>query len=123
LVGIVGYLLRNLSTESNAYLFDQLLEECRSPYVENEVVRIPIATSSALGIVVPKDRALYDYVYDEQNSKATIIYGYAIVEGKRLSAKEINGLKENEFVKLLEKVDGSFCIVRIACIQAWISTF
>jgi asparagine synthetase B (glutamine-hydrolysing) len=46
LVGIVGYLFKTLN-EGGINLIDNLLDECASPYTENEVIKIAITHTRA----------------------------------------------------------------------------
>ena len=121
MVGIVGYLLKT-STDENLDLFNYMLNECKPPHTESDAVKIVLTPSSALGIVIPKYKALYDYAYDEQGLEAAIIYGYVICEGRRITAKEIIGMNYDEFVRLLEKADGSFSIVKMEGDKLYIAT-
>jgi hypothetical protein len=73
LVGIIGYFLKNNNEET--VLIEQLLNECGSPYVENEIIKTPFVPNKVLGIIVPKERALYDYAYDLREQRGTIKYG------------------------------------------------
>jgi len=120
LVGIVGYFLKNDIEEID--LIEHLLNECASPYVENEVVKIPFAPNKILGIIVPKERALYDYAYDLVEQRGAIIYGYILIDEKRVSAQEVMQMDRNEFYRLLERADGSFLIVKVEKEKVWIAT-
>ena len=71
MVGVVGYLLR--ANSEKEYLIDCMLNECATPYVENEIIKISFTRSKVLGIVVPKNRALYDYVYDLTEQRGVIV--------------------------------------------------
>jgi len=72
MVGIVGYFLRALDNEKGD-LIDHMLQECATPYVENEIVKIPFTHNKVLGIAVPKNSALYDYVYDLTEQRGVIV--------------------------------------------------
>jgi asparagine synthetase B (glutamine-hydrolysing) len=111
MVGVVGYVLK--TSVNDNFILDYMLDECKPAYIESDIVKIVLAPSMSFGIVVPKNRALYDYAYDIKNSKATIIYGYIIDEDKKITAKEVMNMNNSELAKLLEKVDGSFSIVKI----------
>jgi hypothetical protein len=75
-VGIIGYFLKNNNEET--VLIENLLNECGSPYVENEIVKIPFAPNKILGIIVPKERALHDYAYDLREQRGAIVYGTSL---------------------------------------------
>ena len=100
MVGVVGYLLKTLNGEKTN-LIDYLLNECAHSYTENETIKVAFAYNKVIGIVVPKGKALYDYAYDIEESRGVIIYGYVIIEGRRLSAKEVIIMKENEVYEML----------------------
>jgi hypothetical protein len=119
LVGITGYFLKNNNEE--IVLIEHLLNECASPYVENEIVKIPFAPNKILGIIVPKEKALYDYVYDLREQRGAIVYGYILIDERRVSAQEVMQMDKSEFYKLLEKADGSFLIVKVEK-KVWIAT-
>jgi asparagine synthetase B (glutamine-hydrolysing) len=119
LVGVAGYFLRN---NGKIDLIERLLSECASPYIENEVVKISLAPSKSLGIVVPKGRALYDHIYDLVEQRGAITYGYILVGEKRVSAREVMSMDENEFYRTLEKADGSFLIVKVEKEKIWVAT-
>jgi hypothetical protein len=120
LVGIIGYFLKNSNEE--IVPMEHLLNECASPYVENEIVKIPFAPNKILGIVVPKERALYDYAYDLREQRGAIVYGYILIDERRTSAQEVMQMDKSEFYKLLEKADGSFLIVKVEKEKVWIAT-
>jgi len=121
MVSTTGYFLRALDNERRD-LIDCMLQECATPYVENEIVKIPFTHNKVLGIVVPKNRALYDYVYDLMEQRGAIIYGYVVVDGKRVPAREMMLMSEDEFYRLLEKADGSFLAVKVDNEKVWIAT-
>jgi len=109
MVSITGYFLRALDNERRDLI------DCMCKNVplrmSSEIVKIPFTHNKVLGIVVPKNSALYDYVYDLTEQRGVIVYGYTLVEGRKLLAREIMEMSEEEFYKTLEKSDGSFLIV------------
>lgn len=112
MVGMVGYLFKTLgSKETN--LIDHLLSECTPSYTNNEVIKIVLKPEQCVGIIAPKGRALYSCAYDEACLRAAIIYGYVIIEGRKLLAEEVMELKEGEFYDMLRRADGSFSIVKV----------
>jgi asparagine synthetase B (glutamine-hydrolysing) len=94
-----------------------------SLYTENEVIKIAITHSKVIGVIVPKGRALYDYAYDvTEFARCAIIYGYVIVEGRKLSAKEVMMMKEDELHKVIKGADGSFLIIKVEGDKLYIAT-
>ncbi len=63
-------------------MIEQLLSECAAQYIGNDIVKISLASSKSLRIVVPKGRALYDHAYDLVEQRGAIIYGYILVGEK-----------------------------------------
>jgi len=119
-VGVVGYLFRSSFNVAN--LMDSMLGECASPYVENEVAKVALNHGKALGLVVPRGRALYDVAYDSADERGVIIYGYVIVGDRRLMAKNVIEMSEEELYRTLKEADGSFLIVKLEKDRVWIAT-
>jgi len=107
---ITGYL--NYAGEGKADLIERMLDECTSPYVENTIVKMISAHNKAFGIAMPKDRAILNYLLDDENESIVIIYGYIVKDGKTITATDIYGMNYDELLNLFKNADGSFAIVK-----------
>jgi hypothetical protein len=124
---IAGYL--NHAGEGKADLMERMLDECTSPYVENTIVKMISAHNKAFGIAMPKDRAILNYLLDDEKESIVIIYGYIVKDGKTITATDIYGMNYDELLNLFKNADGSFVVVKydnkdnkLIIITDWLST-
>jgi len=124
---IAGYL--NYAGEGKADLMERMLDECTSPYVENTIVKMISAHNKAFGIAMPKNRAILNYLLDDENESIVIIYGYIVKDGKTITATDIYGMNYDELLNLFKNADGSFVVVKydnkdnkLIIITDWLST-
>ena len=108
--------------EKNTYLISDIYHTPNNPN-ENEVVKVAFNCGKALGLAVPRGRALYDYARDKVGERrSAVVYGYATVGRRKLTAKEVMAMSEEELYRTLKEADGSFLIVKLENEKVWIAT-